>query len=107
MSTAFILGGLVVAGVFAFVYLQNKKKKEQGQSNNNNNANGNVGNNGNVGTVDAEDPFANSSSGEGGYAPTEDVLVENAPAEEHNTAPANEPAVESIPNRDEENQNSR
>ena len=32
MSIAFVLGGLVVAGVFAFVYLQ-KKKKEQGQNN--------------------------------------------------------------------------
>ncbi len=102
MSIAFVLGGLVVAGVFAFVYIQNKKKKEQGQ--NNNNANTNIGNNSNVGAVDAEDPFANSSSGTGGYT---EVQTENAPAEEHNTAPATTPVVESIPNRDEETQQSR
>lgn len=94
MSIAFVLGGLVVAGVFAFVYIQNKKKKEQGQ--NNNNANGSSGL---VAPTSVDD---NSTSGTSGYVPTE-----NAPAEEHNTAPANEPAVESIPNRDEEVQQSR
>jgi cytochrome bd-type quinol oxidase subunit 1 len=97
MSIAFVLGGLVVAGVFAFVYIQNKKKKEQS-----NNAN-----NGSSGNIPVSTPVVyteddNSSSGAGGYTPTE-----NAPAEEHNTASANEPAVESIPNRDEEVQQSR
>ncbi len=97
MSIAFVLGGLVVAGVFAFVYLQNKKKKEQGQ--NNNSANNNNGSSGLVAPTSVDD---NSNSPTVEYVPTE-----NAPAEEHNTAPANEPAVESIPNRDEEVQQSR
>jgi cytochrome bd-type quinol oxidase subunit 1 len=60
MSTAFVLGGLVVAGVFAFVYLQNKKKKEQGQSNNANNTGEGVVNP-SFGITDD-----NSSSGTGG-----------------------------------------
>jgi cytochrome bd-type quinol oxidase subunit 1 len=94
MSIAFVLGGLVVAGVFAFVYIQNKKKKEQGQNNN-----GQVNTNPSFGITDD-----NSSSGAGGYTPTE-----NAPAEEHNTAPATAttPIVESSSNRDEEVQQSR
>jgi hypothetical protein len=92
--TAFILGGLVVAGVFAFVYFQNKKKKEQGQNN--------INANGSSGLVAPTSVDDNSNSPTVGYVPTE-----NAPAEEHNTAPANEPAVESIPNRDEEVQQSR
>ena len=99
MSIAFVLGGLVVAGVFAFVYLQNKKKKEQS-----NNAN-----NGSSGNIPVSTPVVyteddNSSSGTGGYT---EVQTENAPAEEHNTAPATTPVVESIPNRDEETQQSR
>jgi len=97
MSIAFVLGGLVVAGVFAFVYFQ-KKNKEKGQNNNSIN-------NGSSGNIPASTPYVeddNSSSGAGGYTPTE-----NAPTEEHNAAPANEPAVESIPNRDEEVQQSR
>ncbi len=62
MSIAFVLGGLVVAGVFAFVYIQNKKKKEQS-----NNAN-----NGSSGNIPVSTPVAyteddNSSSGTGGY----------------------------------------
>jgi LPXTG-motif cell wall-anchored protein len=93
MSIAFVLGGLVVAGVFAFVYFQ-KKKKEQDQNNNNANGSSSL-----VAPTSVDD---NSTSGTSGYVPTE-----NAPAEEHNTAPANEPAVESIPNRDEEVQQSR
>ena len=94
MSIAFVLGGLVVAGVFAFVYFQ-KKNKEQGH----NNLNGQTGTSTPSFGGNEDD---NSSSGTGGYAPTE-----NAPTEEHNAAPANEPAVESIPNRDEEVQQSR
>jgi hypothetical protein len=95
MSIAFVLGGLVVAGVFAFVYIQNKKKKEQGH----NNLNGQTGTS-TPSFGGSEDD--NSSSGTGGYAPTE-----NAPTEEHNTAPTTTPIVESIPNRDEEVQQSR
>jgi hypothetical protein len=67
MSIAFVLGGLVVAGVFAFVYIQNKKKKEQ-SNNANNGSSGNIP----VSTPVVYAPVVyteddNSSSGTGGY----------------------------------------
>ena len=63
MSTAFILGGLVVAGVFAFVYLQ-KKKKQQNQNNANN------GSSGAAGPAIVAD---NSTSGTDGATSTEEL----------------------------------
>jgi hypothetical protein len=63
MSIAFVLGGLVVAGVFAFVYLQ-KKNKEQGH----NNLNGQTGTSTPSFGGNEDD---NSSSGTGGTTPPE------------------------------------
>jgi hypothetical protein len=63
MSIAFVLGGLVVAGVFAFVYFQKKNAENDSTSN---------GSNGNSGTVTpAPTADDNSSSGTGGTTPPE------------------------------------
>ncbi len=63
MSIAFVLGGLAVAGVFAFVYFQNKKKQEG-----HNNLNGQTGTS-TASFGGSEDD--NSSSGTGGTTPPE------------------------------------
>ncbi len=63
MSIAFVLGGLAVAGVFAFVYLQKKKQQSNNANNTNNGSSGNIP----VSTPAVYTEYDNSSSGEGGY----------------------------------------
>lgn len=68
MTAAFILGGLAVAGVFAFVYFQKKNSQNQNNSNTNNGQTG-------VATPSFSNGDDNSSSGTGGSTPAENEVV--------------------------------